>query len=245
MGLNYGGVSQNYIGFINYKHAGPSLMELKNPYSNGVMYGVLQNVTTDYNDPSLWSKRAHLTTGKLSKDNLLSLTGVTDTSCLYNHFFNTDIGANRSFLAHMDRFTFMIDCLPAEVDRKTLRLRPAPKAGEKVLLKRDDKGIVRFFFKDREAHVLDSFNIQGQNFTIREKLKTENEEWTNSFGNGNSPLTIKAPANFVNENTTLPDGEYIINSYTSTFNLYDINQPLYLIYKDDYNFRTTASSNLS
>lgn len=242
MGVTYGGTGHNYIAFINYKHAGPSLMELKNPYANSVMYTVLQNVTTDYADASLWTKRAHLTTGKLSKNNILSLTGDVETSCLYNHFFNTDIGANRSFLAHIGRFTFMIDCLPAEIDKKTIRLRPAPKVGEKVLLKRDGNGLLRFFFKDREAHVLDSFTIQGQSFTIREKLKTENDEWTNSFGGGNSPLTIKAPANLVNENTFLVNGEYTIESYISSFNQYEIDQPVYLIYKDDLNFRTTAST---
>lgn len=241
-GMLYGGVNENYIGLVNYKHSGPMITELKNPWENGVLYLVMDNVKTDYTDPYEWSKRAHLTTGTIDNNNILSLTGDIETTCLYNHFFINDKGANRSFLAHIDRFTFMIDTIDAEIDRKHLRLRPSPKVGEKVLLKRDGNGVPRFFFMGREAHVLDTFKILGQKFTIKEKLKTENDEWTNSFGSGTSPLTIKAPANFVNETTTLANGEYVIEEYTSSFVIKNIDSPIYLIYKDDLNFRTTANT---
>lgn len=241
-GLLYGGVRENYIGLVNYKHAGPMITELKNPWENGVMYLVMENVTTDYNNPSEWSKTAHLTTGVIDDSNILSLTGDVETTCLYNHFFINDKRANRSFLAHIGRFTFMVDTIDAEIDRKHLQLRPSPKAGEKTLLKRDGSGKPRFFFLGREAHVLDSFKILGKSFTINEKLKTENDEWTNNFGSGTSPLTVKAPLNYVNESVDLPDGEYIIEQYNSTFNLRNIDSPVYLIYKDDLNFRTTAST---
>lgn len=236
-GMLYGGIHHNYVSFINYKHCGPMIMELKNPWENGVMYVVMQNVTTDYTDPYEWSRRAHLTTGIIDDLNVLSLTGDVETTCLYNHFFINDKGANRSFIAHIDRFTFMIDTIDAEIDKTHLQLRPAPKAGEMVYVKGG-----RFFFKGREAHVLDSFVVNGKVYTIKEKLKTENDEWTNNFGSGTSPLTIKAPQNIVNEIVTLSDGEYVIESYNSTFNLKNINSPIYLIYKDDLNFRTTATT---
>jgi hypothetical protein len=243
MGVLYGSTGHNYIEFKNYKHAGPMIMELKNPYPNAVMYLVMDNVTTDYVNSSEWSKRAHLTTGKISKsNNVLNLTGDVEVSCLYNHFFLVDKGSNRSFLAHVGRFTFMVDNVDAMIDLKNIQLRPAPKAGEKVLIKRDGQGVVRLFFNGREAHVGDTLKIQGSNFSIREKLKTENDEWTNNFGGGNSPLTIKAPQMFINELTNLPNGEYIIEEYNSSFNLFDVDQPVYLIYKDDLNFRTTMST---
>jgi hypothetical protein len=237
-GVLYGGNRENYVSFINYKHAGPSLMELKNPYPNSVMYLVMENVTTDYTNPYDWSKRAHLTTGTINKtNNVLSLTGDVEASCLYNHFFIVDKGANRSFLAHIDRFTFMVDNIDAVIDLKNIQLRPSPKAGEKVLVKGG-----RFFFNGREPHVGDSLRVNGVNYTIREKMKTENDEWTNNFGSGNSPLTVKAPQCSLNEPVQLSNGEYNIESYTSSFNQFDINQPIYLIYKDDLNFRTTMNT---
>lgn len=236
-GIVYGGKHENHIALINYKHSGPMIMELKNPYPESVMYFTGQNVWTDYKDPNDWSKRAHLTTGKISKDHVLSLTGDVETTALYNHFFLVDKGANRSFLAHIGRFTFIIDTIDSEIDRKHLQLRPRPQAGEQVYVKGG-----RFFFKDREAHVLDSFGVNGKTYTIREKLKTENNEWTNNFGQGDSPETVKALQNFVNEAVDLADGFYKLDFYNPTFNLYDQDQPIYLIYKDDLNFRTTEST---
>lgn len=237
MGMLYGGTQENHIAFINYKHAGSDIMQLKNPYIDGVLYLTMDNVTTDYKDPLEWTRRAHLTVGVISENNVLSLTGEVETTALYNHFFLVDKGANRSFLAHIGRFTFMIDTIDAEIDRSRLKLRSSPQSGEEVFVKDG-----RFFFQGREAHVLDSFGIQGKTYTIREKLKTENEEWTNNFGQGNSPETVKATQNLVNESVELENGFYKLDFYNSTFNLYGQNQPIYLIYKDDYNFRTTPST---
>lgn len=236
-GLLYGGIHENYVSLINCKHAGPMLMELKNPWENGVMYVVMENVSTDYTDPKAWAKREHLTTGKITLDNILNLTGDVEASCLYNHFFNVDTGSNRSTIAHIGRFTFMIDSIGAVIDMKNIQLRASPKAGEKVFVKRG-----RFFFKGREPHCSDTFVIQGKSYTIVEKNKTENDEWTNNFGSGTSPQTIKAPQCMVSEVVDLVDGEYVLESYNSSFNLYNQDQPVYLIYKDDFGFRTRPTT---
>lgn len=234
MGTLYGGEENNHVAFINYKHAGPMLKALKNPYPNSKLTAVFDNVTTDYSDPGEWQKRAHKTTGVIRKeDNILYLTGEVEASCLYNHFFNTDKGSNRSTICHIGRFTFMIDTVDAVLAPKIIQLRPAPIAGDKVVVKGG-----RFFFPGKEAHPLDTFTIQGKSYTIREKLKTENDEWTNDFGKGKSPLTIKAPQCFVSEEVFLPDGEYLIEFYNSSFDLNNIENDIYLIYKADLNYRT-------
>ena len=62
----------------------------------------------------------------------------------------------------------------------------------------------------------------------------------NNFGKGNNPLIVKSPQCLTDQVVSLADGSYVLEEYNSTFNLYDTDSPLYLIYKDDLNFRTTA-----
>jgi hypothetical protein len=54
-------------------------------------------------------------------------------------------------------------------------------------------------------------------------------------------LTVKNPACFVSEKIDLEDGSYPIEAYYSSFDLSG-EQEMYLIYKDDLNFRTTPST---
>lgn len=237
-GMLYGSKGHNYIELKNYKHAGPMIMELKNPYPDSVLYLVMDNVTTDYAKPSEWSKRAHLTTGKIRRsDNVLNLTGEVEVSCLYNHFFLVDKGSNRSFLAHIGRFTFMVDTVDAMIDLKNIRLRPSPKTGEKVFVKDG-----RFFFNGREPHAEDVFMINGVNYTIQSKDKTEWDEWTNEWQKGIYPQLYKAPQCKTVEPVSLSNGEYTLESYSSSFNLFDTESPVYLIYKDDMFFNTTKNT---
>lgn len=232
-GIVYGGTNENHLALINYKHAGPSLLQIKNPYKNGIMCLTMKDVFTDYSDNSLWAKRAHLTKGRINQsDNTLDLIGDTDASCLYNHFFNVDKGANRSTICHIGRFTFMIDTIDAVINPKKIQLRPSPKPGEKVFVKSG-----RFFFKGREPHPNDTLKVKGNSFKILEKLKTENNEWTNDFGRGDSPETTFSPQCLA-DGVKFDDGFYEIESYESSFDLYDREEAIYLVYKDDYNFRT-------
>lgn len=246
MGTLYGGEENNHVAFINYKHAGPMLKALKNPYPKARLTAVFDNVTTDYSDPSEWQKRAHKTTGVIIKeDNILYLTGDVEASCLYNHFFNTDKGSNRSTICHIGRFTFMIDTVDAVLAPKVIQLRRAPAANDSVTLKpilkpvmeevevlglkkkvhrKDERGRLvytktrnKFFFGNTEPHPSDTFSIQGSLFTITEKLKTENDEWTNEFGEGISPATIKAPQCFVDKQVELYDGTLLINESENWF----------------------------
>lgn len=289
-GLLYGGIHENYVGLVNYKHSGPMITELKNPWENGVMYLVMDNVTTDYTDPYEWSRRAHLTKGNINNSNVLSLTGDIETTCLYNHFFINDKGANRSFLVHIGRFTFMVDTIDSEINRKQLQLRPSPKNGGNVLVKpilepvlvdeKQNDGTIKkvhkkdlngnllyfkksqkVFFGKTEPHAGDSFSINQKSYTIISKDKTEWDEWTNNWGAGQTPLTTKAPQCNIgldinlNDGTTLVDNTlnyWIINNnngithtienYQSTFNLYGLNEEIYLIYKDDMFFNTTINT---
>lgn len=233
-GFLYGGTSENHVAFINYKHYGPMIMELKNPYENGVMYATMKNVQTHFEDEANWAKKKFQTTGIIGDNNILTLTGDVETSCLYNHFFNVDTGSNRSTIAHIGRFTFMIDHIGAVIDKKNIQLRPSPKTGEKVYVRGG-----KFFFDKREPHPSDTFRINGQAYTIKEKLKTEWDLWTNEWGKGNHPQTFNSPEIITDIQTTLADGEYLLESYTSTFDQRNINQEIYLIYKDDFNFKTT------
>ena len=234
-GFVYGGNEQNHIAFINYVHSGPMLMELKNPYPGSVLYSMFKDVTTNYKDPSQYSSNSHLTKGIIGNDNVLNLTGEADATSLYSYFFNVDKGANRSFIAHIGRFTFMIDTVDAVIDRKNIQLRPAPIAGDKVLVKGG-----RMFFGKKEAHAGDSLKVNGVEYKLTRKLKTEWDEWTNNWYQGQYPMTAKSPA--LQYLGTIADGEYTIEQYQSSFNLKGSEQDLYLINKSDQNFITTEST---
>ena len=237
MGTTYGGESENHLAFINVQHGGSNLMQAKNSYPESVMYITTDRVTTDYKEEDNWQDMAQLTKGIVqSKDNRLILTGDKPISCIYNHFFNVDVGSNRSTILNIGRFTFIINALPTVINDYTVQLRPAPKAGESVIIR---KG--RAFFVDREGQAGDTFKINGQNFFINKKHKSENDEWTNDFGKGNNQDIVFTPICFTEE--TLPsDGFYTIEEYTSSFDLYDQDQPIYLVYKADMFAISTVDS---
>ena len=238
MGTIYGGEFQNHVAFINVNHGGANLMQVKNPYADSVLYATLQNVSTDYANPDDWQRRANLTTGILnSGDNTLSLTGNTPISCIYGHFFNTDIGANRSTIANIGRFTFILDTIGSVINDYKVQLRPAPKQGDTVTFKDG-----RAFFFGKEPQAGDSFIVDGKSFSIVRKLKTEWNEWTNEWGKGPYPKLRFSPQCWLENSFDQADGDYILSEYVSTFNLYDIDQPTYLIYKADFDFSTFPDS---
>lgn len=201
------------------------------------MYITTDRISVDYKDEDRWQDMAQLTTGLIqSSDNQLKLTGDKKISCIYNHFFNVDIGSNRSTILNIGRFTFIIDTIQAVIDDYNVALRPAPKAGDSVIVR---KG--RAFFVGREAQAGDIFRINGKDFFINKKHKSENDEWTNDFGKGNNEDIVFTPICFTDEE--LPtDRTYEIQKYISSFDLYDQDQPIYLIYKADMFAITTMDS---
>ena len=238
MGTIFGGEDENHVAFINVQHGGPYLMQVKNPYPDSVLYATLQNVSTDYLNPDDWQRRANLTTGILnSNDNTLSLTGDTPISCIYGHFFNTDVGANRSTIANIGRFTFILDTIGSVINDYKVQLRPVPKQGDTVTFKDG-----RAFFFGKEPQAGDSFIVDGKSFSIVRKLKTEWNEWTNEWGKGPYPKLRFSPQCWLENSFDQADGDYILSEYVSTFNLYDIDQPTYLIYKADFDFSTFPDS---
>jgi hypothetical protein len=238
IGTVYGGESENHVAFINVQHGGQNLMQVKNPYPESVLYITLQDVSTDYANPDEWQKRAHLTTAILNpNDNVLSLTGSLPISCIYGHFFNTDIGANRSTIANIGRFTFIIDTVGAVINDYKVILRPAPKKGDTVTFKGG-----RAFFFGKEPHAGDTFSVGTKSFSIVRKLKTEWDEWTNEWNQGKNPKLRFSPQCWLENSFDQPDGDYTLTDYNSTFDLYDIDQPVYLVFKSDYDFGTKVDS---
>jgi len=239
LGFLYGGKPGNYVGLINVKHVGPSLMDLKNPYGGGVMYLVMENVDADYKNPYEWGTNKLLIKGKVNTNNTFTITRGGTIQFLYNHYFTTDVVSNMSFLAHVGRFTFMIDTIGSVIDSYNFKLRPAPKDGDKVVIKRDGT-TPRAFFVGKEPHAGDKFVINGITYTIVQKNRTYVTDWTTWGDQYNKELAYQL-ACFTD--ISLPiDGEYVLSSYVSSFNLTDIEQPAYLIYKGNYDFRTYSNT---
>ena len=235
LGFLYGGNQGNYVGLINVRHVGPSLMDLKNSYAGGVMYLVMENVDADYRNPREWGVNNLAIRGKVNSNNTFTITSGGTIKFLYNHYFTTNTDSNMSFLAHIGRFTFMIDNIGSVIDDYNFKLRPAPKSGEKVFIKRDDIS-PRAFFVGREPHAGDKFTINGTTYTIVQKNRTYVTDWTTWGDQYNKELAYQV-ACFTD--VPLPaDGEYVLSSYTSSFTPLDLEQPAYLIYKANYDFRT-------
>ena len=231
LGFLYGGISGNYAALINFKHAGPGLMDAKNPYAASVMSITLDNVRADYKDPEKFGTNKLLLKGRVNSNNTFTITEGGQLEFLYNHYFITDTGSNMSFLVHIGRFTFMIDTINSVIDSYNCKLRPAPRTGENVVI---NKG--RAFFVGKEPHAGDSFVINNVRYNIVQKNRTYVTDWTTWGDEFNKELAYQLECL---TDIKLPiDGTYSIESYTSTFNLYDQIQPSYIIYKGNYDFRS-------
>lgn len=231
LGFLYGGISGNYAALINFKHAGPGLMDAKNPYAGSVMYITLDNVAADYKNPEKFGTNKLLVTGRVNSNNTFTITDGGQLEFLYNHYFTTDTGSNMSFLVHIGRFTFMIDTINSVIDSYNCNLRPAPKTGENVVINRG-----RAFFIGKEPHAGDSFKINDVTYNIVQKNRTYVTDWTTWGDEFNKELAYQLECL---TDVKLPsDGTYSIESYTSSFNLYDQIQPTYMIYKGNYDFRS-------
>lgn len=229
LGRFYGSIEENHIAAINMKHVGVGYMEAKNPWKDCVLYVTLDNVKTDAIDQTEWGSGNFLTKGVIS-DNLLTLTGSTSFKSLYNVFFLEDKGSNRAFIAHIGRFTFLIDRVDALRSEKACVLRLAPKAGDRVKVK---DGLV--FFIGKEPQASDSFQIFGVNHTITMKNRTDATKWVTWAGSKDHELAFQLGCK-----TDIPisDGEYYLDSYNSTFDLNGKEQDLYLVYKGNQDFRS-------
>lgn len=231
LGFLYGGISENHAALINFKHAGPGLMDAKNPDSGSVMYITLDNVNADYSNPEKFGTNKLLLNGRVNNDNTFTIVSGGQMEFLYNHYFITDIGSNMSFIVHIGRFTYMIDHINSVIDSFNCKLRPVPKSGETVFINGN-----RAFFIGKEPQAGDSFVINGVTYKIVEKNRTYVTDWT-AWGDDVNKHTAYQPACFTD--VPLPaNGYHTLSSYTSSVNIYGQAQPAYLVYKGNDDFRS-------
>jgi len=230
VGFIYGGIYENNIALINVNFIGSGLMDAKNPYNGGVLRVSLDNVNADYSKPERYGDNKILTKG-IFRNGQFKCTGDFNFKFLDNHYFRTDIQSNSSFLVHAGRFTHQIDRLSSLEDWSTCNLRPAPKKGDNVVFNQG-----RAFFINKEPQAGDTFIVNGKNYYIVEKNRTYVTDWT-AWGDDKNQFLAYQVACFT-EGKTLENGEYPIEMYNSTFNLWNDEVKVYLIFKQNYDFRS-------
>lgn len=230
VGFIYGGIYENSIALINIDFKGSGLMDAKNPYKEGVLRVVLDNVNADFTNPEKYGDNKILTKG-IFKNGQFICSGDSNFKFLDNHYFRTDIQSNSSFLIHCGRFTHQIDRLTSLEDWSTCNLRGEIKSGDRVIF---NKG--RSFFINKEPQAGDTFRVNSQDFHIVEKNRTYVTDWTTWGDNKDQHLAYQVAC--FTDGKTPQDGEYLIESYNSTFNLWNDEIEVYLVFKDNYDFRS-------
>ena len=119
LGFVYGSKGENYLGLINYKHAGGQLMDLKVPNVDDVLYLVMKDVTTDYLDKSEYNPTYFKSKVRFTKNfDGFDLDGFYGNHCaeviegdmfysLDNQYYNRGWN-NRLCMIHIDRFVFWL-----------------------------------------------------------------------------------------------------------------------------------------
>lgn len=242
LGFLRGGLKENHAALINFDHAGPGLMDGKNPYLNSVLALTLWNVTTDYEDESKYGNTTIKCRGFI-KDGVFTLTDDTLTDCLLSSYqFREDMyNANETFIIHGGRFTFLVEGKKSLLNSKQIQLRKTPKGNVKVIFKthetKNNLGQVIdvqrkvYFPADMEPHA----GMVTSCGKILTKDRTSSYEWVDfvapSDKVGMIACTVEHP---------LTDGEHVISIQEESFDLPE--QDFYLIAKQDYNFPSTVDT---
>lgn len=234
LGFLYGGPRENHAALLNFSHCGPGLVDGKNSYPKSTLYLTFDNVRTDFANEADYGGSTILTRGKVSSG-ILHLTGAETAYALSNYVLDNPLNSNFSFIAHIGRYTFQIDGKSTFLSDKEIRLRP--NISGKTYLKMH-QGLA--FFPGKEPHAGDSFTCNGQRFEIIQKNRTYVYTWTEW---GNEPpnphdddlihqlgCTLDKP---------LPDGIYEVEVSSSVTGI-DADQPLYLVYKGNADYRSNT-----
>lgn len=231
LGLLYGSSEGNYIGAINFKHAGSGFIEGKaniGGAENGVLYMVLDNVKTDGLAEGVLSTHKFLVEGRFLADGNFRITSGEKTSVIFNHFFNSDNADNYAHILHAGRFTFMLDD-NCHLNDKEYRLRPMASGAVRIRVH-----LGRVYTIGKESHAGDSFVLNGEKFFCLEKGRDENDIWTNSHKPKESDISYTP---YLKTDKALSDGYYDVQ-WNSSFYI-DGDVPVWILYKESkYGFRS-------
>jgi hypothetical protein len=228
IGFVYGGLFENHIALINFKHVGQGLIDAKNPYQNSVLYLTMKEVEADFSNNTEFSDYKLLVKGKVTPQNF-QITSDHEMDFFYNHFFVTDKNDNYATILHVGRFTFMIDDSEAVIDPKNVRLRPNAN-GDTLIRVIEGK----VYTIGKESHAGDSFSFYGKTFTCTEKWRDEHPIWSNNHNPSGLDIAYHP---FLKTDLVMEDGYYQVE-WKSSFDLEGIEQEMWIIYKSGYSFRS-------
>lgn len=229
IGFAYGGIHENHLGLINFKHVGPGLMDCKNPYPDSVLYLTMQNVDADFSNKTEFGSN-YLKVNGYVKDNVFTITSDHTLDFLFNNFFVSDKNDNRATILHIGRFTFMLDDIEAVINPKQIRLRPMANGYCKYKSIGD-----KFYFIGKEIHVGDI--VAG--FRVEEKDRDNHPLWSNNHKPLESEISytpyvkLNGPIELIDDSPL-----YVLSSWDQE----GIEQDAYLIYKANDSFRTTPKT---
>lgn len=236
LGFLYGSVKGNYAGLINFKHAGSGLSDAKNEWPNlgTSLYLVYDNVKTDFLNQEDYGSSVIKTKGKFENGRLIITDDKVTTRAFMQNYNFGETGWNNNFvfLIHADRYTFLWDCKKANIDLKTIQLRPIASGQLNVFV---DNG--RLFIPQREAHAGMTFKVGDVTHKIIEKNRTDYPEWA---AWGSDPVTRKVNELAYRIEPQIKDGDYTADFGTQSIELPE--QDIYLIFKGNNHFRTTEST---
>lgn len=232
VGFAYGGTKENHLALINFKHFGVGLMDAKNPFTDGVMYVSMRNVTTNAQNEAILSKNNFEFTGTL-KDNILTFNGsVFCLSSGYNFTWND----NTSYLLHWGRYTFFIDGSKENTIISDNQLRIRPQA-----LGTCEFGVLnnkQLYSRDYEMHAGDQFNYKGEFYTIVEKDRIQYPQFDERT---NYPKDMaRALVYTLNKPLPVSDGKITIDYLGEHIEFED--EKVTLLYRSNGNFRTTEQT---
>jgi hypothetical protein len=235
LGLFYGGIEENHVALINFKHYGVGLMDAKNSYANCVMYVTMRDVLTYAREDANLSKTDFQHTASL-KDNVLSFDGsVYSLTAGYNWNWQD----NDSYIVLYDRFTFFLDGYKTDtiVSNNQFKLRQQAKGNCEVSVL-DSKRVYSNLY---ELHVGDKFSYNGIEYTVIEKDRID-YPWFDPRTTEAKAEPDKSRSIVYTLNTSLPitTGKIIINYLANQIEF--TNKPITLLYKANGGFKTTLTT---
>lgn len=231
IGFLYGGLEENHIGLINFKHAGPGFIDPKNPYVDSVLYVTLQDVETDFENESEWGQSKVKCRGYV-KDGIFTITSDNvDTSYFLDNyqFVDSMYNKNETFIAHADRFVFLLEGKNSILNEKQFKLRDSNPIEVDVI---SENGKVYFpAFYEPHAGMMTS---QGMVLT---KDRTEGDKWVDWVEGGRKDLVSMLVTTLENP---LPNGKHRIKILSDLIELPE--QEFWVVAKQNFLFPTSLNT---
>ena len=228
----YGGIKENHLGLINFKHFGTGLMDAKNPYKDAVLYVTLRGVDCYAREDAKLNQTDFQHIGSL-KDNVLTFDGsVYSLTSGYNWTWMD----NDSYIVLYDRYTFFLDGYASDTVVSDNQFRVRPQAKGKCTV-----GVLsanEIYSDVIEMHAGDEFSYQGQIYTIISKDRISYPLFDDRTTEAKRE-PLKSRALVYKLDKYLPETVSMIEIDYLSLQIIFTNKPITLLYNGNGGFKTT------